>query len=302
MKRFIALLCCLTVALSAGCSQSAVEKEPVGEGYELYFRETNLAAAAGGDALRAECVTLTGVSQDNAEEVATALMKSLLEGPEDPALRSPFPAGTVLLSLEVENGQADVDLSAAYQSLSGVALTLADYAITLTLTQLPEISVVRITVRGKELAYRDSQAFTARDVLFSTTEDVVGTVAATLYFLDGKGELLPRDMVLDLYEGDTQVMAVVAALELGPEEKELSSALTEEFRVISAWLEEKVCYVNLSSAAVQNGTDQKTMLRAVKALVQSLLSLESVEEVRFMVDGEFAQYYGKVPVSESYHA
>ena len=39
MKRFIALLCCLTVALSAGCSQSAVEKEPVSEGYELYLAE-----------------------------------------------------------------------------------------------------------------------------------------------------------------------------------------------------------------------------------------------------------------------
>lgn len=66
-------------------------------------------------------------------------------------------------------------MTSGYGGLSGVALTLADYAVTLTLTQLPEISTVSVTVRGRELGYRGSQVFAPDDVLLSTTEDVVDT-------------------------------------------------------------------------------------------------------------------------------
>ena len=102
-------------------------------------------------------------------------MAELLKGPLNETLKSPIPSGTTLLSLKVEGTRAFVDLSLAYSTLSGVALTLADCAITLTLTQLPEILSVKITVRGQELAYRDRQVFTTRGVLLAPEEDVVGT-------------------------------------------------------------------------------------------------------------------------------
>lgn len=59
------------------------------------------------------------------------------------------PAGTTLLSLELDGSLARVDLSAAYRSLSGISLALADYSIAMTLTQLREIAAVTITVRGQ---------------------------------------------------------------------------------------------------------------------------------------------------------
>lgn len=302
MKRVLALFCCLLMLITAAaCTYSGKESKPPENSYELYFREVDLTAASGGDALRAETVVLNGVSEADTQELATILIEKLLAGPADHTLRSPFPAGSTLLSLEVDGGRAKVDMSPSYQTLSGIALTLADYAITLTLTQLPEISVVSITVYGQELAYRNTQSFTARDVLFSTTEDVVGTVTATLYFLDEAGALLPEEVTLDLYEGDTQVGAVVAALEIGSTNKELLPVFPDAFQVKSAWLEENTCYVNLSSAELLEVTEQKPLTKAIRALVQSLLSLESVSEVRFMVDGEFAQYYGRVPISEPYH-
>ena len=86
-------------------------------------------------------------------------------------------------------------------------LTLADQAITLTLTQLPDILSVQITVRGQELAYRSKQVFTARDVLVAPEGDVVGTAEVTLYFPDESGVLQPEERTLELYEGDTQVSA-----------------------------------------------------------------------------------------------
>ena len=223
-----------------------------------------------------------------------ALVAELLKGPADPTLKSPFPKGTALLSAEQKGTELRVDLSAAYSTLSGVGLSLADYAITLTLTQLPDVARVRITVAGRELDYRSRQVFLARDILTVPKEDVVGTVDASLYFVNGDGALTAEARTLNLYEGDTQVSAVVRALENGPETKGLSAVLPEGFKVRKVWLEEEICYVSLSSALLEGQPEPETLSQAVLALEQSLLSLESVEEVRFLVDGELADTYGPI--------
>ena len=225
---------------------------------------------------------------------AKALVAELLKGPADPTLKSPFPKGTALLSAEQKGTELRVDLSAAYSTLSGVGLSLADYAITLTLTQLPDVAHVRITVAGRELDYRSRQVFLARDILTVPKEDVVGTVDASLYFVNGDGALTAEARTLNLYEGDTQVSAVVRALENGPETKGLSAVLPEGFKVRKVWLEEEICYVSLSSALLEGQPEPETLSQAVLALEQSLLSLESVEEVRFLVDGELADTYGPI--------
>ena len=99
---------------------------------------------------------------------------------------------------------------------------------------------------------------------------------------------------MNLYEGDTQVSAVVRALENGPETKGLSGVLPEGFKVRKVWLEEEICCVSLSSALLEGQPEPETLSQAVLALEQSLLSLESVEEVRFLVDGELADTYGPI--------
>lgn len=301
MKRALALLLCVLMLLASGCAYGAVSGRQEG-GYDLYFLEADLKAASGGSALRTESVYLDGMEDADARQQVETLMTELLNGPLDETLRSAIPAGTTLLSAEVDGSRAVVDLSAAYSTLSGVGLAVADYAITLTLTQLPDILSVKITVRGRELAYRDKQTFTARDVLLSPEEDVLATVEVTMYFLDDSGELAAEEQTLDLYEGDTQVAAVARALENGPNSKELSPVLPEGFRVKTVWLEEDLCYVNLSSALLEELQDSGMLPQALQALARSLCSLDAVSEVRFLVDGEFAETYGPVDIGEPYTA
>ena len=205
-KRWIAVLLCAALLAAFGWGQPRISGE--GETYDLYFLEADLSDAPGGDALRAEPLYIESGEVRDTRELAEYLVTELLAGPEDAALTSAIPEETTLLSLELDGTRAKVDLSSRYRLLSGVALALADSAITLTLTQLPEISAVSVTVRGQPLAYRDRQIFTARDVLFSSNEDVIDTLNATLYFLDETGGLTPVEMTLDLYEGDTQGLAL----------------------------------------------------------------------------------------------
>ena len=297
-KRWIAVLLCAALLAAFGWGQPRISGE--GETYDLYFLEADLSDAPGGDALRAEPLYIESGEVRDTRELAEYLVTELLAGPEDAALTSAIPEETTLLSLELDGTRAKVDLSSRYRLLSGVALALADYAITLTLTQLPEISAVSVTVRGQPLAYRDRQIFTARDVLFSSNEDVIDTLNATLYFLDETGGLTPVEMTLDLYEGDTQAGAVVKALLEGTEEKDWLSAIPEGFQVTSVRLEESTCYVDLPTAALPGLPEEADLSLALRALADSLLSLRAVEEVRSLVDGEFASAYGGAAVLEPY--
>ncbi|MBQ9348307.1 MAG: GerMN domain-containing protein, partial [Oscillibacter sp.] len=279
-------------------SACAGQRENQAEGYVLYFPEQSFTAGTG--ALRAVPAELEPGSEADSRAVAVRLVMELLNGPEQEDLRSAFPPGTSLRSLDVEGSRAVADFSGGYGTLSGVALTLADYSVALTLTQIPEISLVRITVRGQELSYRDRQSFTARDVLLEPETDVVGTIHALLYFPDGAGSLSPEERTLSLYEGETQVEAVTEAVEGGPEDRNLLAPFPEEFRVRSVWQEGDLCFVNLSSALLDTlppGTDLSLCLRA---LDQSLASLENVREVRYLVDGEFVGEYDGVRLAEPY--
>ena len=268
--------------LLAGCQR----EEPARTAYQLYFQEADLTYSAGDSPFRTETVYLYDAETGTPLRLAEALINELLKGPADETLKSTLPAGTTLLSLRIAGDRAQVDLSPSYESLSGVALTLADSAIAMTLSQVPEVSSVQITVRGRELAYRDRQVLNLRELLLTPEEDVVSTVEARLYFLNQEGRLTAAEQILDLYEGDTQVSAVAKALEGRPEGRDLLSPLPEGFQVKSVWLEEDICYVNLSSALLE-GLGESALQTALRALEDSLSSLEAVEEVRFLVDGEF---------------
>lgn len=289
----MALCALLLVGIGCAVGTATVRQEPSGTVYALYFTERDLRSSDGGDALRAEERVLEDEGLSTAE-MARLLMETLLAGPEDLTLASPFPKGTGVLSVTRNGTELRVDLSSVYGTLSGVALSLADYAITLTLTQLPDVARVRITVLGSELAYRSNQVFLARDVRLAPKEDVVGSVEAGLYFLNGEGALTAEKRSLSLYEGDTQVSAVIRALENGPEDKELTAVLPEGFKVRKIWLEEGLCYVSLSSALLESGPEAAPLELAIRALQRSLLSLETVDEVCFLVDGERSEAYGPV--------
>lgn len=298
-KRWMALLCCVLLILGCACLGTA-EEEPAETPYILYFQERELQAAAGSGALRKVGARLTETAGMSDEEIAEILMIELLAGPVDETLKRTIPAGTTLSSLEVDGTRAYVDLSSTYGMLSGVALTLADQSIALTLTQLPGILSVKITVLGQELEYRDKQIFTGRDVLLAPEGDVVSTLETLLYFPDETGQLAAEERKLDLYEGDTQVGVVLRALENGPETKELQPVLPEGFRVRSAWLEESVCYVNLSGHLLESLPENAALEPVLEALGRSFCGLDAVTETRFLVDGEYADDYGGVNIEKPY--
>lgn len=298
MKRWMLLvpLVCLALALAACGGGDQPEEE--GEGILIHYVATG-ANAKGGDAIRGVAVDL-GLAEDaSLQEQAAAVVEKLMETPVDPQLRSALPPALELLDVSVQGRRVSVDFSSEFNSLAGVELTLADSCLVLSLSQLEGINAVAVTVQGRPVVQQPQRVFYEWSVLLSSMEDVMQTVDVTLYFADEAGALVGEERVLEVYEGQFVAENLVLELLKGPESRELIALLPEEFLINSVRVESGVCYVNLPEASLallpEDEASQRLMLQS---LASSLYSLESVQTLRLLVDGEEPVLFGMVPVEE----
>lgn len=275
-KNAVWLLAALLLALASGCAGAGPEEE---EGLKLWFpadpNQEQLSAAL-------DSCLYQGESQS-----IPSLLSALLAGPpaEETGLVPVIPAGTRVLSWSVEDRVANVDLSAAYAELVGIDLTLADYCITLTLAQLPGVDGVRITANGGGQSYRDRQALYPEDVLFSGEEEAPVEITAALYFRREGGDSLGYELrKFRLTEDKAPIKAVLAALIAGPEDKGLLPLLPPELTVRSAWVDEGLCTADLSAHLLNIPEEERAL--AVESIAETLRSLDTVDQVQILIDGE----------------
>lgn len=288
----VLLVCIFLAAFLSEKDDSANEG-----GYVLYFVASDLSAVQGGDAIVSERVQIDGAESMTTEELCAALVEKLLEGPASDGMRSAIPGGTALLGVTIEERCATVDLSPAYNRLSGVELSLADYCITLTLTQLAQIGSVRVCVSGSEIAYRDRQTFFADEALLSATENDVRRFSANLYFYDPEAGALGAELrSITLREGERRLENLWEALAEGPRSAALVPLLPEGFSILSIRVEEDVCYINLPAAAQSlMPTDTERASMAMESLVRTICALDTVQSVQFLIDGEICESFAGVP-------
>ena len=293
MRRILAILC--TVVLFGGlcaCGVSPITSEE--DVFHLYYPRT-LTDADGGDAIASVEIPWDQLKQESREQQAQMVLALLLGGCHDENFKSPIPNGTQLNSCTVEGTTAQVDFLGSYGQLDGMALSMADYCVTLSLTQLPDIYAVRITVGGQELSYRDTNRFLAGDVLLTSTDDVIRTLTARLYFPDSEGQLQPEERLLTMYEGESRAGVVISALLNGPQDNDLQPLLPAGVTPRIIRTEEGICYVNLTAGELSVLPEDKT--NVINGLVNSLCSIEGVSGVQFLLDGEFQLSLGTVDIS-----
>ena len=143
MKRWTMCLLLGLLLLLGSCS-TAAEKG----GYQLYFAS----GLEDGSAILSE---------------PRELMEALLSGPTEEELNSPFPSGVSLRSWGLEEGVLVLNLSEQYGGLTDISLTVADYCIVLTMSQLDGVEAVEINVAGQPVSYRNHQILTREEAVLS---------------------------------------------------------------------------------------------------------------------------------------
>ena len=275
----------LVLLALAGCG--AVQKEQ--EGLRLYYA-ASLATHRGGDAIDSVTVDWDELPQGDQVARAESVLALLMGMCQEKGFQSPIPAGTTLRSVTIIGGTACVDFSGSYGQLSGMALTIADYCVALSLTQLEGIYAVRITVNEQDLAYRDNDLFLAGDVLLTSMDDVVRTLTARLYFPNSDGDLEAEERLLTQYEGQSAADVVLSALGDGPSDDDLQPLAEKGLSGMTVRMDNGVCQLNVASASMEELEDD-TARQLLLCVTQSLQSLEGISSVQLYIDGTYAETY-----------
>ncbi|MCD8340816.1 MAG: GerMN domain-containing protein [Clostridiales bacterium] len=274
MKKRICGLLSLLLALSlCGCGGSTQTES--GTALALYF----LSAEAGSGSIYNSDSTLT-VDTDDCEEAARQLVNALLDGPELPTQTSPFPTSVRLLNCELSGGVLTLNFSEEYGTLSGSALTAANYSLVLTLCQLDEVDGVLLLLEGSALPNGPSGVLTPdQATLRGPVSDPV-TFAVQLYFpnADGTGlEADYRELTVFGTASKTWCIAILEALCVGS--SDYSVFPEASFTSADVSVSQGVCEVQLpdswTECILQNGDLWQ------ESIVESLCQVDGVNAVRF---------------------
>lgn len=278
MRKLLCLLLALLLILPLLCACRETAEE--GDSFVLWF-----VSEGEGGALSMDSRPYSG-----ARDVPSIMDTYLLGTAEH------HPSVLRLRDWEQRGGVLWLDIEGPYDELTGLELTLANYCITLTLTQLPGVKSVSISVNGTPFV----QGLRREDVVLSGAEEQPVELTAALYFRRPGGNELGMELrVFRLTESESATLAVLEALLAGPQEAGLTAVLPTGVAVNSARVEGGVCYADLSAALLEQipGSPAAQTL-AVRSIVESLCSLGHVQAVQLLVDGEPLERYGLVDVSQ----
>ena len=288
----------LALMLLAACAApDEAEQDPGGMLLYYVLPEED---ARGGDRIQARREILDLPENADGQAQARAVVERLMAGPADGAAFSPLPRSVELLGVEVRDQMAYVDFGGEIRNLSGVDLALADYCLTLSLTALDSVRAVAVTAQGRPVGQQPKQIFYERDVLLSDMGDILQTVEVNLHFLNADGALTAEKRTLSLYEGQTLADTLVAALLEGPEDRELIRTIPAEFTVNYVRVDNGICYLGLPASSLEVlPEDERSQRMILWSLADSLYSIDSIEELRILVDGEELDFFGLVPVENA---
>ncbi|HIS51215.1 MAG TPA: GerMN domain-containing protein [Candidatus Onthomonas avicola] len=272
--RLLPLLLALAVLLSACGRTSSPEDAP------LVYYAVRSDAGPGQSAVRG----VAWPEEDGTPTVET-FFRRLTETPEDGALYTVFPENLRLLSWELEDGLLRLDVSEEYSGLAGISLTVANYCIVLTMSQLDGVSSVSITVAGSPPPEGGNAPRTAGDALLTGILPDPTLTGLQLYFPLADGSDLGteyREVQLHDVSPGAQVSAVLEALIQGPASGEMTSPFEGLEVQLSCELVDEVCLLTLTDSWAEV---LRSDALSRQALVNSLCELDGVEAVAFSWPG-----------------
>lgn len=134
-----------------------------------------------------------------------------------------------------------------------------------------------------------------KDEEIETSEKTSKTIK--VYYSDDQAQsLVEKEMDIELAEGDVLEAKVLESLKIKPEDENVFNAVEENIKFKSVKVEDKIAKVDVSSENLQGSSTQEVFL--IDSVVAALTSLDSVEGVKFLVDGEEADtLMGHIEVS-----
>lgn len=279
IQSILLLLVCL-LALTA-CGQKKESGKPVYQVYYVNNSETKVEMHEH----EMEAVTL--------EEQMGELIACLSAMPEKLEYKAPLAMGFQLLDIDYEDGKIQLDVNAAYKEMPPTTEVLVRAAIVRTLTQLPEITYVSITVEGSQLYDNmdNPVGWMSADQFIDNNGNEINTyelVRVKLYFANESGDKLIAAYREKHYSTNTPLERfVVEELIAGPsgQIEGLYPSVNPQTKIINVMTKDGICYVNLDESFLAVVNNVSTDL-SIYAIANSLVELANVNKVQILINGE----------------
>lgn len=271
----------LLAVLMTGCRSEEPQGTPVDISY-LNKNETKLVT---------ETHYLTSTeTKDMIVEVLTLLCSV----PDNKELKATLTSGINIITYSYDGEQVIVSLGEKYRELSRTTEVLTRAALVRSLTNIPEVNYVMLTVNGESLTDASGNAIgiMTSDMFVNNAgaqvETVNSTVTLRLYFANEEGSGLVavnRELAHNADVSNVPMeKLVVEQLISGPVNGETWPTISPDTKLVNITVRDNICYLTFDSAiltAVNNVTTDVT----IYSIVNSLVELSNINKVQISIDG-----------------
>lgn len=233
------------------------------------------------------------IQSSSGEEQLRELLGFLATAPDKLEYKAPLSMGFQVQKMSLSDGMLSLDMDAAYKTLPPTTEVLVRAAIARTLTQLPDINYVEITVEGEQLhnntgepvGWMNAEQFIDNDGNEINTYE---WAKVTLYFANADGDKLIAAYREKYYSTNTPLeRLVVEELIAGPsgQVEGLYPTVNPATKIVNIMTKDGICYVNLDSSFLTVVNNVSTEV-SVYSIVNSLVELSNINKVQILINGE----------------
>ena len=230
---------------------------------------------------------------ESSQALLRELMQCLTTNPEKLEYRAPLSMGFEIIGLKLEDSKITLDTDEAYQDLPVTTEVLVRAAIVRTLTQLPDISYVEITVEGNPLvdSMNNVVGRMSADQFIDNDGNEINTyelARVKLYFANEDGTRLIAAYREKYYSTNIPIeRLIVEELIAGPsgQVEGLYPSVNPNTKIINVTTRDGICYVNLDENFL-TVPDTASMDVTVYSIVNSLVELSNINKVQILINGE----------------
>lgn len=278
---FLLWLMLLPMVFMTGCSK----KEPEGTAVDISYINKN----------ETKLVTETHyLKSTDTKDMIVEVLTLLCSVPDNKELKATLTSGINIITYSYDGEQVIVSLGEKYKELSRTTEVLTRAAIVRSLTNIPDVNYVMLTVNGESLTDASGTAIgvMTADMFVNNAGAQVETaetkVTLRLYFANEEGDGLVavnRELVHNADVSNVSMeKLVIEQLISGPANGETFPTISPDTKLVNSTVRDGVCYLTFNSAiltAVNNVTTDVT----IYSIVNSLVELGNVNKVQISIDG-----------------
>lgn len=276
----LAMLMCFMACL-AGCTQTQTEGLTVEVSY-LNKSETKLVP---------EKHQLRGTTT---KEMIVEVLRLLCDVPENKELKATLSGGVNIINYSYSDGKVTVSLGEKYKELSKTTEILTRAAVVKSLSQIPDVSYVMITIGGEPiLDYSGNEiGIMTADMFLDDTDEQMNNyekITIRLYFANETGDgliAINRSLLHNIGLSNVPLeKLVVEQLITGPANADSFPSINPNTKILGITVKDGVCYLNLDSS-ILTPVNEVTSDVTIYSIVNSLVELNNINKVQISIDGK----------------